>query len=511
MNGTMFRLPALVLLSALGLVALTGCHVTRPADPARRATASLPGPDAWPARDLDAVRGFHERTPEIIRYWELNGLIAEDQLEEKSREALSSIDRTVIDNRLTAHGLLRVWSLPENGPERFSVNWLFGGGFLENATFLTSRDASGYRLDRMLDDVPENLGEPRKKINFAVPGLQRTYVERAILLDRGTDVQIPETLRGNGLLVVMGGLFSTTWQESSIDLFRDAGWDLLQIDGSTSVRRPNDDEYTRVYDQQSEWVSQQVKARSGLVDEQGNNVAPDDEILDRFKENSSFENIKALNEQAKEKFPLPPSGFELTPDSDPNELGKTIAHAIDDTIAETAYAAAAAVGYLVETHGRDAIGPIGVVGYSAGSFAAPAVAARLIEEGHPVDAIILLGAGADLFEISQTSNITDGGIDLTGKGKHSPAPERIEAVHNAYLEHTALDPYALGPALADIPTLIMIADNDKPVPTGSILDERFGYPRRVRYFGGHGGLFYFLPPQTPRMIRWLDEVTQADE
>jgi hypothetical protein len=50
----------------------------------------------------------------------------------------------------------------------------------------------------------------------------------------------------------------------------------------------------------------------------------------------------------------------------------------------------------------------------------------------------------------------------------------------------------------------MIASTTSWVPNGDLLDERLGEPDRIRYFGGHGGLFYFLPQQTPRMVRWLD-------
>ena len=483
MIGLLFRLIVL----AFALVLLNGCHVTRPADPTRRANATIPGADAWPSRDLDAVRGFHERTPEVVRRWELN--------------------------RLTDHGLLRVWSYPDDGTkdeDRFSVNWMFGGGFLENATFLTSRDASGYRLERAMEDVPKPLGTPRRKRNFHLPGLQRTYSKESVMLGRGLDLRIPTELRGHGVLIVLGGLFSTTWQESSSARFEKAGWDVFQINPTSWTRRPNDDEFERAEDLRRKRAYELFQKRSGMKNEDGSDV-PMDEWANRVdQDKTGFDDYAKASDDVRGEIPLPPTGFELAPESDPDEVGRTIARSIDDSIAENAYAAQAGLEYLIERHGLESLGAIAVIGYSAGSFAAPAVAARLESNSVDIEALILIGSGADIFTISQNSTITDGGIDLTGDGQYTPTPQHINEARDAYLRHTRLDPYALGPALADIPTLLMIASNDKPVPNGDLLDERLGFPHRIRYFGGHGGLFYFLPQQTPRMIRWLDGVTQNE-
>lgn len=503
MNGTLSRLLTLAIIAA----ALPACHVSRPADPTRHATAPLPGPESWPDRDLDAVRGFHQRTPESVRRWELNGLVPEDHLEDESRERLASVDRTIVANRLTDHGLLRVWSYPGHEMDVFSVNWLFGGGFLENAAFLTSRDATGYRLERALEDIPETLGTPRHEKNFHFPGLQQTHVHESVMLGTGIELRIPTEIRGRGVLIVLGGLFSTEWQERSIELFEHAGWDLLRINPASRTRRPNDSEYERVRDQRRAYASDLFQRQSGITNEDGSDV-PITEWADRVDpDRTGFDSYEAALEVAKAELPMPPTGFELAPESDPEEVGRTIAGAIDDSIAENAYAAEAGVEYLIDMHGRDALGPLAVIGYSAGSLAAPAVAARLEAVGVPVGAMILIGGGADLFTISQTSRRTNGGVDLTGEGHFTPTPAQVAAARDAYLRHTTLDPYALGPALADIPTLLMIASNDESVPNGELLDERLGEPHRIRYFGGHAGLFYFLPPQTPRIIRWLDRVT----
>lgn len=383
-------------------------------------------------------------------------------------------------------------------------------GFVPNASFLTSRDMSAQSLEEYLKDVPDQLGEPRNEPNYFRPGVQSTYAARSVLLDAGMDLSIPTSAGERGLLVVLGGLLSTPWQESSIELFAKAGWTVIQIDPEISIRKPNEDAYRRVKAEQSAWTVDQHKARSQRYKQAEGPNDPkiflrDDKNLDR----ADFDLLVTLNKEANERFKLPPTGFELTADTDPEELGRTIAEAIDNTLAENAYAVAAAVEYFIDTHGSDAVGPIAVLGYSAGSFAAPAVAARLLAEGHAVDAMILIGAGADIFEISQTSVLANVAFNLTPVRGPEPSQERIDEAHSAYLKHTRLDPYALAPALADIPAFLMIADDDTFVPNGELLDQRLQRPHRVRYFGGHGGLFYFLPMQTPRMIRWLDGIVAA--
>lgn len=506
----MNRTTRVAIAACLIILPLAGCHISRPADPARRAIAPLPAPGDWPARDTGAIRDLSEATPEKVYFWQLNGKVEPGELDEESRLLLETPDRTILANRMTERGLLRVWESTRAGYSFLSR--LFGSGFDENATFLSPRTGAGYARERALMNVPDRSSVPRGETSFR-PGLEMSYTGRQILLDRGLELGIPKRSRGKGVLVVLGGLFSTTWQESSIELFKKAGWDIIQLDPTTTILNPNYAEWKAVRDRQSDWRSEESRKR--IVQERAAMDAADDAAgrprTVRPLKSPQIEEIMATIAASEEKFPTPPTGWELTPETDPEQLGKAIARAMDETVAENAYAAAAALDYFVDTHGADAVGPIAVIGYSAGTFAAPAVAARIMADGHPVHALIMIGGGADLFGISQQSSITDGGVDLTGEDKYAPETDRLDAVHASYLEHAKLDPYTLGPALADIPTLIMIAEDDNAVPNGTLLDERFRRPHRIRYFGGHEGLFYFLPPQTPRMIRWLDEVTQADE
>ena len=502
MKGRVLRLVVLAVVAAL----LPACHVTRPADPNRRATAALPASEAWPDRDLQAVRRFHERTPDEIYAYELSGLVPREALDEDARIALATPSRTVLANRLTAHGLLRVWTLNEHDT-LYRGLW-FGEAFRANASFLSSRFASGYQLERATRDLPDVIGGPRNTRDFGAPhgGLQRSYAAGSILLTEGIEMHIPPRVSGRGLLVVLGGLLSTVWQEESIELFAGAGWDILQIDSRTGVRGPNDDAVRRAQDAQMASLIDRLTAdRDAADDEQGETPT---ERSARIRKRAPEETL-ALYDAIMSAHPTPPSGLEYTRETDPTELGRVIARAIDDGIAENAYAAEAGVRYLIETHGRDAIGPIAVLGYSAGSLSSPGVAARLRGGGIDLAAMILIGSGADLLDVSRRSELGGTTLSLRGPDGFEPTAEQVERVRDAYRDRVELDPYTLGPALADIPTLLMIASDDRLVPNGDLLDERLGYPDRIRYFGGHGGLFYFLPQQTPRMIRWLDEAVSA--
>ena len=510
------------ILCVLGAVAcaLTACHTSRSAPADRGPPGALPAPEAWPERDVSFVRPFADRTPEEVFYWEPDGTIPLEQIAPHNAQALATPERRVLRKRIVAGGLLRVWE--DTQPKPWSLG--FGDRFRQNATFLTERDATGYSLETAIKDVPDQLGVPRGATNFMRPGLQRTFQGTAALLDRGVGLHIPSTPGSRGTLVVLGGLMTNRWQESVIDRLNDQGWAVVQVDPVTSVRAPNDDDYRRVLDRQSKWAIDRFVERQAEVDAThdaqqeaaaGDHRQPANSA--RARRDSARSDSELMLDDlrtAREMFPTPPTGFELLPDTDPVELGRLIATGVDDLLAENAYAASAAIDDMVRTHGRDALGPIVIIGFSGGSLGSPAVAARLLADGIGVDAMILIGAGANLFSISQTSTASDGGIRLAPRELGRPRPtlpaDRLAEVERAYLNAVRLDAYAVAPALRDVPTLLVLASNDKAVPNADVLDERLGFPERITYHGGHRGLFYFLPGKTSSMVRWLDRVVPRD-
>jgi pimeloyl-ACP methyl ester carboxylesterase len=143
-----------------------------------------------------------------------------------------------------------------------------------------------------------------------------------------------------------------------------------------------------------------------------------------------------------------------------------------------------------------------MVGCSAGSLAATAVVARMPES---FDAAVLVGSGANLLEISQTSDLTDGGIHLAWPDNQPVGPWREELFHQ-YLTYSTLDPYHTARFLRNKPTLLVQANLDRTVPAsnGWLLWDRLGRPDRYTHVGEHRTLFLTLKGQSRRVADWLD-------
>jgi pimeloyl-ACP methyl ester carboxylesterase len=113
--------------------------------------------------------------------------------------------------------------------------------------------------------------------------------------------------------------------------------------------------------------------------------------------------------------------FTVREASDAQEAGKRAAAAVDDLVADNAYAAEAVLSYLADQRKDAPRGPLAIVGMSAGALAAPGVAARL---GERVSAVVMVGGGADLFQISRTSDLKKTGIQFRQDEK-TPMPEAL--------------------------------------------------------------------------------------
>ncbi|MBC7772217.1 MAG: hypothetical protein H7210_06970 [Pyrinomonadaceae bacterium] len=189
--------------------------------------------------------------------------------------------------------------------------------------------------------------------------------------------------------------------------------------------------------------------------------------------------------------------------SDPTPAAKRLARIIDNRVAEIAYAAEAGVEFVTRQHPNLRAVPIVVVGFSAGALTAPAVAEILRDR---VAAIVLVGGGANLLDISQRSSLTNGGIEVIWRDKKSP-PEAVKKLNDAYVLQSKLDPYALCPRLTGIPALLLhgLIDDIVPTDAGDLLYERLGKPERLSYPLGHRGLFWLLPTQSGRIADWIDE------
>lgn len=183
-------------------------------------------------------------------------------------------------------------------------------------------------------------------------------------------------------------------------------------------------------------------------------------------------------------------------------VAKKLAAVMDDLVAEPAYATEAALAYLREHRPDIPLSPLVMVGCSAGSLAAPAVVARMPER---FNAAVLVGSGANLLEISQTSDLTDGGIHLAWPDDQPIGPWRRELFHQ-YLTYSTLDPYHTARFLRDKPTLLVQANLDLTVPAsnGWLLWDRLGRPDRYVHVGEHRTLFLTLRGQSHRVADWLE-------
>jgi fermentation-respiration switch protein FrsA (DUF1100 family) len=194
--------------------------------------------------------------------------------------------------------------------------------------------------------------------------------------------------------------------------------------------------------------------------------------------------------------------LEIDANSDMKDEAEELAELVDNRVAEIAYAVEAGILFLRQTYPEAATCPVAILGYSAGALAAPAVATRLSER---VDAVVLVGGGANLLDISQRSTFTNGGIELRWRNDRKP-PEAVERLNKQYLETARLDPYALAPGLEGTPVLMLhaIFDDIVPAASGELLYERLGRPERVSYLLGHKGLFWWLPSQAGWVADWVD-------
>jgi pimeloyl-ACP methyl ester carboxylesterase len=191
--------------------------------------------------------------------------------------------------------------------------------------------------------------------------------------------------------------------------------------------------------------------------------------------------------------------------ADVPRVAQQLAGVLDDLVAEPAYAAQAALDYLAENRPEIPQSPLAIVGFSAGSLAAPAIVARTPDR---FDAAVLIGAGANLLEISQKSDLTDGGIRLAWPD-NQPRGEWRKELFRDYLEYSKLDPYHTAQFLRDKPVLTILANLDLTVPAdnGWLLWDRLGRPDRYMHVGEHRTLFLTLHTQANRIADWLEHAT----
>lgn len=180
-----------------------------------------------------------------------------------------------------------------------------------------------------------------------------------------------------------------------------------------------------------------------------------------------------------------------------------VARIIDDLVAEPAYATEAALEYVQMTRPRLPQTPVVLLGFSAGALSTPTVFARMPEK---FDAAVIVGGGADLLMLSQTSDLTDGGVRVAWLNELGTAAQR-QRLYESYLRHSRLDPYHAARTMLDKPVLLVQAALDSTVQAsgGDLLWERLARPERWVFSGGHRLLFWRLADQAVPIADWIEK------
>ena len=198
-----------------------------------------------------------------------------------------------------------------------------------------------------------------------------------------------------------------------------------------------------------------------------------------------------------------PVTIELGTEKDVFDAASALAEMSDQTLAEAAYAVEAAIEHLWRTRPELKDKPVVLMGFSAGSLALPAVAARL---GDRVRGAVLVGSGANIVHIIQTSELTDGGVRLMAFGKRCEGA-MAGLISGEYIRRSTLDPFHTAASMRRIPTLMLLGASDDIVPTalGEELYHRLGEPETWVFAGGHRRLFVQLDARAERIARWVNE------
>ncbi|QOI99445.1 MAG: hypothetical protein HRU70_02670 [Phycisphaeraceae bacterium] len=489
------------------IVSLGGCAwpTWAPADRLARPTPATLDPSAWPAGDPAALRPLLDATPDHwATYVRLEGRTDEinDPYFARLLGSTTRVRFKGIVGRGEGLGLLRVYEseMPpaeEPDPRELMIRAFrtIFTGFEPNAYFLTPRFLSSE--ERRADLREEDFARRVRSASGQGPAgfAPLTSGEPPeILAYEGVSMRIPRE-RGagdtpyRGLVVHLPALAGTEYEGAVVSELESRGWAVLGLRGDRSMRLPPTprglagaaEVEARIF----EWIE---RARR----------SPEDS-----PQRASM--LREINRLTRERFDLLRGRVEVCPGDDPAPAADLIAREMDERLAEAAYAAEAGIEYL-ERHRPDVpTRPMVVVGFSAGALAAPTVGARLRDR---LDAMVVVGGAADLFTVTQKSEITRGGVRVECGGVQSPAPV-IAEIGRLYRERTRLDPLVTARQLVDKPVLQFHAMFDWWVPAegGRLLTESLGHPDRLTMIGGHQVLFYFLPGYKKRIADWVEANT----
>lgn len=462
---------------------------------------------AWPARDIEAVKPFYEATPEQIFRYELEpGIALSDVNPEYAPFVQDRPDYTVHYCRLNGTGLLRCYTDHATSADFEAWDRVIYG-FSPNASFLTSQRVNTKQFQEHLARASNPTSDDTLLKSLA-PGLRLSKTHDRIALDQGIAMRLPRELPDDshqllGTLIHFTAMAGTEYEDAVMDALRSRGWTVLSISSEAWIRPPQRLEY-------AERLAELEARQKELLNEVGSLTMarfktkdPQEKAELKLQEQELFQTLTSIS---REMGRLGRGAFQVCDESQVETVAQEIAAAVDNQLAEHAYAAEAALEYAWSQFPQLRDKPVVIIGFSAGSLAAPAAAARLRDV---VDAVILIGAGAHAVEIARKGELTDGGVRVRCEDGEVPA-YLMDQLSEAYLAHSRLDPYHTAAQLRNKRVLLVTAMHDSWVPraTAQLLRQQLGDPDRLTHLGGHRTLFYFLPSQARRIADWLERAVE---
>lgn len=202
-----------------------------------------------------------------------------------------------------------------------------------------------------------------------------------------------------------------------------------------------------------------------------------------------------------------PQTLDLGTEQDVAAAAAKLAEMADDCLAEAAYAIDGAVQHLWSTRPELRGKPVVLIGCSAGSLALPAAAARL---GSRTSAAVFVGSGCNIVHIAQTSELTNGGLQVLIFGK--PVTGAMAGLLSGeYIRRSSLDPYHTATLLRNVPVLQIHSAGDGIIPAvlGEDLYEQLGRPERWMVRGGHRVVFLRLAGLKGDIREWVERALQT--
>ena len=491
---------AVVVLSMFSAGCASLAQTTDDPTPAERATWQTRqfDPSIWPhAHDAD-LDALHAQTPDSLHDFLPAPGVEARSLDAEIREALQPL-YLVHHTERTPTGLLRTFERLQ----RPDAEWhMYASGWEPNAAFIpdTWWQTFGWSLRAQAaatHEIRQTWVVDRDDIVLGMTA-QDVALEAGIML-RLPDPAQPADTEPIGIIVQLNALAANEFETRALTQLIEQGWAVVQIDTRAQIEPPNRREINQAYARvHALRLELNVRKREEYLASLGE---PEDAQIDDAV-------ARQLNEQTERelfaKLDVPESAFYVHKGNDLAAHGARIAHQTDVTISQNADAAAAAIQHL-EAHRPDLAGkPIIVAGFSAGSLVAPAVAARL---GARVRALLLVGAGADLYTIARTSNLSSAGLELSHPSVSGPDEQAEREIGEAYRDHTNLDPYSLAPQLEGLPTLVVLGSFDKVVPSsqGRLLLDRLVGEESIMLPLTHNAIFGVLPGLADRIGQWVEQ------